>query len=325
MRFLHFATTAEHLHGVDGGEDKSCRKNSALRRIEMKKTILPIAIFISALITAGCGSDSNSTPAVASTSTISGAVADGYLEKAQVFLDKNFNYILDEGEPNTITDVEGKYTLTVDPDDVGKYPVVALAIAGQTIDHDLVIRTLTESYLLCIDRRALSGTVNNFISPISTQIREMMETGTFQNIQQAADELRSRLGMPVGVDMHADYIRLGSPASVDPNRPFYQGMHTVAQNMANLMGGQAGQVMSIQGGRINNVDVNHYRSMMGSIFGNLSTIRAINPANPAHNAIMTQLREDLRDRISTVPSSTISGHPFMNFSSAYGHGMMGGR
>lgn len=294
----------------------------------MKNKILLATLFVTALIAAGCGSDSESTTGVASKTTISGAVADGYLEKAQVFLDKNSNYILDDGEPNTITDVEGKYTLTVDPDDVGKYPVVALAIAGQTIDHDTVIRTLTESYLLCIDRRALSGTVTNFISPISTQIREMMETGTFQNIQQAADELRSELGMPVGVDMHADYIRLGSPTSADPNKPFYQGVHTVAQNMANLMGGQAGEVMTIQGRRVNNVDVNHYRSMMGSIFGNLSTIRVINPANPTHNAIMTQMREDLRDRISTVPAST-SGQPFMNFSSAYGHGtgfgMMGGR
>lgn len=295
----------------------------------MKKTILPAAFLITALITAGCGSDSGSTTGVASTGTISGAVADGYLEKAQVFLDKNFNYLLDDGEPNTTTDVEGKYTLTVDPDDVGKYPVVALAIAGQTIDHDLVTRTLTESYLLCIDRRALSGTVSNFISPISTQIREMMETGKFQNIQQAAEELRSQLGMPVGVDMHADYLRLGSPASADPNRPFYQGMHTVAQNMANLMGGQAGQIMSIQGSRITNVDLNHYRGMMGSIFSNLSTVRDINPANPAHNTLMTQLRNNLGNIISTVPSSTIPGHPFMNFSSAYGprpgFGMMIGR
>jgi len=292
----------------------------------MKKTILVTTIFLAAAITAGCGSDDRSTPVIAQKSTISGAVADGYLERAQVFLDRNFNYIHDDGEPSTTTDAGGNYILTVDPDDVGRFPVVALAIAGQTIDHDIEIRTLTESYLLCIDKTALSGTVSNFISPISTQIREMMETGKFQNIQQAAEELRLRLNMPAGVNMHADYMLLGSSASLDANRAFYQGLHATAQNMASLMGGQAGQVMSIQGTRITNVDVNHFRSMMGSIFGNLSTVRATSPVNPAHDAIMAQLREDLRNNISIAPS-TISGHPFMNFSSSYRphRGITGGR
>lgn len=174
----------------------------------------------------------------------------------------------------------------------------------------------------------MTGTADNFISPISTQLREMMETGKYENIQQAGEDLRLRLNMPVGVNMHADYMRLGSTTSADTNRVHYQDMHTTARNMATLMGGQAGQVLSIQENRVDHVDINYFRGTMGSIFGNLSTVKAVNPVNPAQNAVMTQLKKDLRDRISTVPSTT-SGHPFMNFSSAYrpgtGHGMMGGR
>ena len=291
----------------------------------MKKTTLTTTIIIAAAITAGCGDSGSSSSAK---STISGAVADGYLEKAEVFLDRNFNYIHDAGEPSTTTDAEGKYILAVDSDDVGKYPVVALAISGQTIDHDTEVKTLTESYLLCIDRRALTGTADNFISPISTQLREMMETGKYENIQQASEDLRLRLNMPIGVNMHADYMMLGSTTSADTNRAHYQDMHTTARNMATLMGGQAGQVLSIQENRVDHVDINHFRGMMGSIFGNLSTVKAVNPVNSAQNEVMTQLRDDLSDRISTVPSTT-SGYPFMNFSTAYrpgtGHGMMGGR
>src|SRR5450631_4483185 len=111
----------------------------------MKKTMAAAAILIAGMI-AGCGGGSGTTP-VAGTTSVSGKVADGYLAGATVFMDKNGNYQLDAGEPLTVTDANGNYTLTVDPADVGKYPIVAMAIKGQTMDKDTGM-AVTSSYVL---------------------------------------------------------------------------------------------------------------------------------------------------------------------------------
>lgn len=286
----------------------------------MKTTILTAALFVAAAITAGCGGSGSMSDSSAAKSTISGAVADGYLVGAQVFQDINRNYILDAGEPNTTTDAKGEYVLTVDQNDSQKHPIIALAIAGVTTDLDNPTQKIANSYVLSMHAVSVTpsaagtvtGTVNNFISPISTQLREMMETGTYTKVEDAVTELRSKLGMPPTSNIMGNYI-----ANQNSN------MQLAARNMATLMGGQAGQVMPG-----NKVDINRYRSMMGSLFGNISTVRAANPANPTQSAVMTQLRDQMRDRVLTVPAM-VQGQPFRNFSAAYrpsmGGGMMGGR
>lgn len=65
---------------------------------------------------------------------LTGTVADGSLANATVFLDKNNNYQLDEGEPSTTTGADGAYILPVHSSDIGVYPLVALAIKGVTLD-----------------------------------------------------------------------------------------------------------------------------------------------------------------------------------------------
>lgn len=80
----------------------------------MKK--LSALMLLGALFIAGC-SGSGSTPT--STTQLKGNVADGYLENALVFLDKDGDYQLDEGEPSTTTDANGAYTLNVAPEEVG--------------------------------------------------------------------------------------------------------------------------------------------------------------------------------------------------------------
>ena len=97
----------------------------------MRKLILVVGLLAIGII-AGCGNSGTNTPIT----SISGKVADGYLVGATVFLDKNSNYQLDSGEPSATTDLNGGYTLMVDPADVGKYPIVAIAIKGVTVDKD---------------------------------------------------------------------------------------------------------------------------------------------------------------------------------------------
>lgn len=246
---------------------------------------------ISGLLMTGCGSGSFTSAGASSGGTgillasISGSVADGYLANATVFLDKNGNYQLDEGEPSGITDTNGAYKLTVDPADLGRHPIVALVIKGISIDRDTNL-PVANSYVLSLPRESVSGTVSNFISPITSQLREMMETGAYSSIQQAAEVLRTRMGLPGGSSVMADYI-----AGND------RIMHTAAQNMATLMGNQMDQVLTMNGSTIT-VDVNRYRGMMGTIFNNMSTVMGSN-----NQAGMAELGRTMTTMMSNMPSS----------------------
>ncbi|WP_224982292.1 hypothetical protein [Geomonas agri] len=262
----------------------------------MKKEIIAaVAAVVGLGLLAGCGGGGSSS----TSATVAGKVADGYLEKATVFLDKNNNYRLDAGEPNTQSDANGAYTLTVDPADVGKYPIVALAVKDVTIDHDTGL-AVAHSYLMSLPKDSVSGTVSsNFISPITTQVREMMETGNY-TMTQAMDQLRLKLHLAQDADMMGDYMAGQNTA-----------LHQTAQNMATLMGGQMGLVY--QPGSDTVVDVNRYRGMMGAMFSNMSSVRAANT-----DAQMTQLMNQMSSDLNTI----MIGQPFHNMSSYFG-GMMG--
>ncbi|QWV95422.1 hypothetical protein KP004_09710 [Geomonas oryzisoli] len=262
----------------------------------MKREIIAAAAVLAVGMLAGCGGGSSSTTAA----KVAGKVADGYLYQATVFMDKNNNYRLDAGEPTAQTDANGAYTLTVDPADVGKYPIVALAVKDVTIDQDTGL-PVAHSYLLSLPKDSVSGTVSsNFISPISTQVREMMETGNY-TMTQAMDQMRLKLHLSQDADLMGDYMAGQNTA-----------LHQTAQNMATLMGGQMGQVY--QSGSNTVVDVNRYRGMMGVMFSNMSSVRAATT-----DADMTQLMTLMSSDLNNI---TI-GQPFHNMSSYFG-GMMGG-
>ena len=270
----------------------------------MKIYTLTAAALITVGLIAGCGGGGGTTPA-ASTALVSGKVADGYLVGAAVFLDKNGNYQLDAGEPSATTDANGNYTLTVDPADVGKYPIVAMVTKGQTIDKDTGM-AVTSSYVLSMPATAISGTVSsNFISPMTTQLREMMETGKYATMQQAMTDLAAKLKMPAGTNMLQDYMLANNTA-----------MHTAAQNMASLMGSQMTLVMGTSG-TTTTVDVNRYRGMMGTIFSNMSSIKGSNS-----QSAMTTLMSMMTTTLGNMPM-TGAGQPYTNMSSAFRGGMMG--
>ncbi len=198
-----------------------------------------VAFYIfSAVIITGCGNSEETTTAGVGTGgtgtlakVISGSVADGYLVNATVFLDRNGNDRLDAGEPSTKTDINGAYTLSVDPADIGKYPIFAQAIQGVTIDKD-TNQTVANSYILSLPKEFVSDSVNsNFISPISTQIYKTKIENPNMPLDDIMDQLRVNMNLPDGINMRADYVSLGAATSLDPNRHNYQIMHTMAQNM----------------------------------------------------------------------------------------------
>lgn len=272
-----------------------------MKRQIVSAASLLLAVGMICACSGGGGSSSSSATGTTSLpkSTVSGMVADGYLAGATVFMDKNSNYILDEGEPSASTDNTGAFTLTIDTADIGKYPIVALAIKGTTIDLD-DNQPVANTYVLSMHgvsvksskSGTLSGMVSNFISPISTQIREMIESGKYANVQTAATALRAEMGLPTFSNMTGDYIKNGD-----------NGMHNAARNMASVMGGQMGFIMS--NGK---VDVSGYRGMMGSIFQNISSInRGHNPTDSIFHDISSAHVKPVHHQFSSMFRSKKGG------------------
>lgn len=265
---------------------------------------LPVASVATVIaITAGCGTGGDSTiiagVGTGGTGTVSGKVADGYLVNASVFLDKNGNYVLDTGEPSTATDANGAYALNIDLADVGRYPIVALVTKGVTIDRDTNL-PVENSFVLSLYKDSVSSMVGtNFVSPLTSLLREAMETGIYSTMQQAMDALRTKMGLPSGTDLMSDYIAAGNTA-----------MHTGAQRSATLMGNQADLVF-VTSGSATIVDVNRYRGMMGMLFTNMTSVMGANTL-----AEMSNLSTTMTTMMSGIPPM-ISGQPYQNMSSAY--------
>ncbi|HEX9079093.1 MAG TPA: hypothetical protein VF795_05860 [Desulfuromonadaceae bacterium] len=256
-------------------------------------------VFTALLALAGCGGVG--TGGTGSFTALSGYAADGYLVKATVFMDKNGNYQLDPGEPSATTDANGAYTLNVDPADVGRYPIVVLATKGVTIDRDTGT-AVTSSYLFSMPAAAVSGTPgSNFVSPMSSMVRELMETGKYATMQQAMDAMNAQMGLAAGTNIMVDYLATSNTA-----------LHTAAQNMATLMASQMTQIFSADG----TVDVNRYRAMMGTIFTDMPSMMG-----STSQGTMASLIGTMTTTVSGIPS-TSTGQPFKNMSAAFRGGMM---
>lgn len=260
----------------------------------------------------GCGSNGDSatvagvgTGGTGSTASITGKVADGYLGGATVFLDKNGNYQPDAGEPSATTDGNGAYSLTIALADVGRYPIVALVTKGVTMDKDTNL-PVENSYVLSMSKDNVSTMADtNFISPITSQLRELMETGLYATMQQAMDALRAKMGLAAGTDMTSDYIAGNNT-----------GMHASAQNIATVMGNQMGQVF-ITSSSSTTLDVTRYRGMMGLIFSHMPAVMGANTPTE-----MANLNTTMTTMLSGMPSMG-PGQTFQNMSTAF-RGSMGG-
>lgn len=131
---------------------------------------------------------------------LSGAVsADGPIN-ALVFLDTNSNYRHDPQEPSAVTGQDGAYTLQVEPADVGRYPLVALVSQSDT----------GCSCTLSMAKESVHAGADNLISPISSQVRALMETGSYAGPHEAAEALKVQLGLPAEADLLADYPATGN-------------------------------------------------------------------------------------------------------------------
>lgn len=275
----------------------------------MNIQIFAVTIVAAATLISGCsgsGTDMNGMNTQGQPAQVSGKVADGYLVSAVVFLDRNGNYQLDVDEPSTTTDASGTYTLNVTATDIGKYPIVAMAIKGQTVDKD-TNQAVANSYLLSMPASAVSGTISsNFISPMSTLIREKMAANPSMTLTDAMTQLRNQMNLPAGTNMMADYV---SGSQSGANMVQFQNMHTTAQQMVGLMAGQAALVMNGTG-----VYMNRYHSMMASINSNMPGIAA-NAMNgqSMSSTFMTTMMSQIQTQLGVMPM----GGGFANYSGMF--------
>ncbi|WP_413693524.1 hypothetical protein [Psychromonas sp. KJ10-2] len=152
----------------------------------------PLILAFGIIPLTGCGGGGGDDSS--NTSTYSVTAIDGYLRNAQVWLDINSNYQLDDEEPSTTTGEGGNAELDVTGiENPEQYSVVVKAIARQTIDED-TITTSNPSGSLTTSSFILSAPAGQqIITPLSTLIDLKMKNGQTQ--QEALTELSSELNI----------------------------------------------------------------------------------------------------------------------------------
>ncbi len=177
------------------------------------------------LLATGCNSSSDSsddtvTEESTETTTLSGAVADGYLVGAKVCLDMNFNEQCDPEESPVITDGAGQYQLTVSTVAANAYMILADANAS-TIDLD------TNEAIGQTWRFKTMAQLGEFISPLTTMAVAEMELNASLDATAAKERIRTMLGLAAGTDIAADYIQSTSPTA-------HTAAQIIAQNLASV-------------------------------------------------------------------------------------------
>lgn len=152
-----------------------------------------------AVIMTGCGGGGGDTSGNNNDSTVSGTVADGYLEGATVFLDKNDNGMIDVDlqEPTAITTKGGKFTLHASKSDIAKYPLV-VSVPATAIDEDTNM-SVGNKYTLS----APNG--ETFISPVSTLVKDYMDKNDV-TVSKAKEYIAGQLGINIE-DTYTDFVK----------------------------------------------------------------------------------------------------------------------
>ena len=164
--------------------------------IRIRRGAYALSAITSAVLLAACGGggDSPAAPPAPTTVDVPTRVIDGPLGNALVCLDKNGNGACDAGEPSARTAADGRATLKVDPADVGKFALLALADAT-TVDSASGAVTVPFSLRTPADQSAV-------ISPLTTIVAAQMDVSGLGSAQ-AAGTVQDAAG--ITVSMFADY------------------------------------------------------------------------------------------------------------------------
>ena len=169
----------------------------------------------------GCGG-SSSNDNITNNTTVSGKVADGYLDKAKVCLDKNENGKCDTDEPNTLS-VDGSYNLNITKTDIGKYPIL-VEVTTSTIDLDDG-NLVTKPYTLTAPKDSIG-----FISPITTLIKSQIDNNPALTTKEATSIVSSKLNITSdNSKLLTNYVKDESSSTVSKQ------LHEVGKVLAKLI------------------------------------------------------------------------------------------
>lgn len=185
------------------------------------------AVCAAALVACGGGGDGGTS---APTASLSGAVADGYLEGAKVCLDLNSNSVCDAGEPFGASGADGKYTISgITAGQESQFPIVVEVPATAHDSDDAPGVTVGQAYVLT----APAGK-GSFVSPLTSLVhREMQEDGSLTSTT-AADKIKTDTGLTV--DLFKDYVKEKTSASNDDAaKTAYATAHSAAKVLVNSL------------------------------------------------------------------------------------------
>ncbi|MDT7833801.1 hypothetical protein [Aquabacterium sp. OR-4] len=158
---------------------------SRLQRGGLRLGLVAAAALLSACL--GSGDDAAEAPVA-----LSGQVVDGPLQGAVVCLDLNDNGQCDSGEPQSITDADGRYRLDVAAGEAGLHAIVAMAPPG-AIDKETGAAIGT-ALLLKAPPSGTPGAQSVFVSPLSTVVADTAALNGI-SVAEAAASVQAQLGL----------------------------------------------------------------------------------------------------------------------------------
>ena len=131
--------------------------------------------------------------------TYTGIAADPELQGSTVFLDDNENGLLDSTEPSTTTDKDGKYTLTISQDQVGK-PIIVIGGVDKSTKEDFTgkLTVLTQENI----------EITN-ITPLTTLVYQYILDNPDMDIEEIKAELATKLNLQSSDELDVNTAEAG--------------------------------------------------------------------------------------------------------------------
>ncbi len=197
-----------------------------------------LAVIMPLMFAIACGGGSpTSTPdvstpdigeAISDSQTVTGRVADGYLQGAIVCVDINENGQCDPGEPQVESGEGGSYALDIQSSNVGK-PILA-EVPATAIDEDTGLPFGKELVL------STPGDKPEFVSPITTLVHQELKNNPNLNTDDAAAAVLETLGLPDEEDssLFTDYVAK-SDDDDEQQREKFKFLHQTARVVASML------------------------------------------------------------------------------------------
>ena len=179
------------------------------------------------------GSNQQSTPdptaAAAATTSVSGRVADGYIQGATICVDINENGACDSDEPQTVSTAGGEYHLDI-PEDAADAPILAI-VPPTAIDEDTGEAIGKELHF------STPGDKPLFLSPITTLVHQELKDNPSLSTEDAEAAVLETLGMPdeTEASLFTDYVAQSKQGD-DDTREKFNYLHQTARVVASMMG-----------------------------------------------------------------------------------------